>query len=138
MTVLTVLVIIVAAVAGFFLIKSKSNKVQNPSTDQNNSAKKRERLENTRWRAVEIRPGLIACSGITKIANKVYLASDAPDLPLGTCSENACQCKYLHLDDRRSGEDRRSPITQIGAFFAEDDNDDRRITTGRRAADLPA
>ena len=138
MTILISLVLVIAAIGLFFLIRSKSDDSPRTSTKARKTTLKSDRSETTRWRSVEIRPGLIACRGVSKIANKVFLASEAPSLPLGTCSEKTCQCKYLHLDDRRSGEDRRSPITQIGALFVDDQDDDRRATIGRRATDLAA
>jgi hypothetical protein len=43
-----------------------------------------------------------ACDNAQRTAEQVFLCSDAPWLPLKDCSHrDACQCHYLHLDDRR-------------------------------------
>ena len=89
----------------------------------------------TQWRAVRIAPGLISCKAVAEHANEVFLASSAPRLPLAECSEKECRCKYIHLDDRRSGGDRRIELGELGAFLPTNQIE-RRTNNGRRVADL--
>jgi len=128
----------VVAIGLFFLIRSKAKKSVPHSRNIGNVATQSSNSENTRWRSVKIQPGLIACASVSKIANRVFLATEAPSLPLGVCIEKSCQCKYVHLKDRRSSEDRRSVITQISNMFADSQDDDRRVMTGRRVTDMAA
>ena len=48
------------------------------------------------------------------MASGRYLSREAPILPLPTCNSKGCACRYLHHDDRRSGEDRRYAIAMSG------------------------
>ena len=44
-----------------------------------------------------------SCLEIKRTASKVYLCSEAPQIPLADCErKNACVCRYKHLSDRRS------------------------------------
>jgi len=94
-----------------------------------------ERSSDTRWRAVEIQPGLMCCESASKISNEVYLASEAPKFPLDNCSQNVCRCKYKFLKDRRSGEDRRDESITLSSITQGLETDRRRLI-GRRASDF--
>jgi hypothetical protein len=89
----------------------------------------------TRWRSVRVAPGLVCCKAAEKIAEQVFLASESPVLPLQDCTEANCRCKYIHLEDRRSGGDRRVELGELGAFLPAN-RVERRQQSGRRAADL--
>ena len=66
-----------------------------------------------------------------------YLSSEAPACCARyppTCSPKGCTCRYLHHDDRRSGEDRR--IRDAWNAHAQQVTDgDRRRAGGRRVTD---
>lgn len=62
------------------------------------------------WAAVKVRPQGMNCAAARRLADSVFLASEAPPLPLPGCRAGRCDCRYQYLDDRRQGE-RRSPIT---------------------------
>ena len=100
------------------------------------SACQRDRLS-TQWRAVKIAPGLICCGAAEKLAGKVYLSRESPQLPMDGCIEKNCRCKYVHLDDRRDGSDRRIKLGELGAFVPVSQVERRKIS-GRRSADLAA
>lgn len=89
----------------------------------------------TRWRSVRIRPGLIACQQVVDLNSQVFLAREAPELPLPSCGEHDCRCHYVFLDDRRSGIDRRIELARLGEFLSSS-NSDRRRSPGRRTGDL--
>ena len=93
--------------------------------------------EVSQWRAVRIAPGLMSCSAVQKLARTRFLASNSPSLPLQNCSQRECKCKYVHLDDRRSGGDRRVELGELGAFLPVN-RVERRLNMGRRATDLAA
>lgn len=91
----------------------------------------------TRWRAVKISSGLMCCEAASKLSDQVFLSSESPRLPLDGCTETDCRCKYVHLDDRRSGGDRRLDLGDLGAYLPVNQVE-RREQTGRRSADLAA
>ena len=82
--------------------------------------------QQTRWRAVKIAPGLLACDAAQKLTDRVFLANESPHLPLGSCARADCDCKYIHLDDRRSGGDRRIDLGSLGAYLPNNQNERRR------------
>lgn len=106
------------------------------SRSKTSSASQRDR-SSTQWRAVKIAPGLISCDAAGKLADKIFLSMESPQLPLEGCPEKDCRCKYVHLDDRRDGGDRRIELGDLGAFFPVSQAE-RRQTTGRRSRDLAA
>lgn len=83
------------------------------------------------FQAVSIYCGIDACANARRLRDQRFLAKDAPQLPLGDCSQpKACACRYLKHKDRRL-ESRRF------AMFAmrRDLSVDRRRRLGRRATD---
>ncbi len=93
--------------------------------------------QRTRWRAVKIAPGLIACDAAQEVADRVFLAGESPHLPLGSCGQVDCRCRYVHLDDRRSGGDRRIDLGSLGDYLPHEQSD-RRRGADRRARGVPA
>ena len=91
----------------------------------------------TKWRSVKVRPGLNACKRVEQISDQLFLAREAPVLPLPYCTEPECRCHYLFMDDRRSGLDRRAEMARLGYVFA-GAGSDRRRSPGRRIGDLAA
>lgn len=63
----------------------------------------------SKFHAVSIRPGLIACDAAMAMHGQRFLSDAAPPIPLKGCNQANCQCKFVHHGDRRSGDDRRSP-----------------------------
>ena len=97
----------------------------------------KEDAETTRWRSVKIAPGLISCDYANILAGKVFLAREAPPLPLANCAETECRCKYIHLQDRRSGTDRRVEVGELADYLPFNQTE-RRHLISRRATDLAA
>lgn len=65
-------------------------------------------LDNYRYPAVKIRPCKNACQAATQTSQIVFLALQAPKLPLNACDRIAdCDCQFRHFADRRQQEDRR-------------------------------
>ncbi len=83
------------------------------------------------YHAVEISPGPGSCKAASALKGLRHLARSAPMLPLPGCPADACRCRYLHYEDRRSGEDRRERAHEFrGNGLAE-----RRLGQGRRETD---
>ena len=91
--------------------------------------------DETRWRSVKVRPGLIACRHAADIQDHLFLSREAPALPLPQCSETDCSCHYVFHDDRRSGLDRRARMDRVERLLS-GRRDDRRRSLGRRIGDL--
>ena len=120
-------------ISGIFDFRGRKTRARRAagSKEQNNAS------ESTKWRSVKIAPGLIACEYANILSGKIFLAREAPPLPLVKCAEKDCRCKYIHLDDRRSGTDRRVSLGEFGAYLPVTQTE-RRHLTSRRATDLAA
>ena len=75
-------------------------------------------FKNTDWRCVKIRPGLLSCKRANRLADQLFLADEAPPLPLSGCSETNCTCHYLHFGDRRFVPERRVKVQKLTAIFS--------------------
>ena len=93
--------------------------------------------QRTRWRAVKIAPGLIACDAAQELSDRIFLASESPHLPLGDCAQRDCRCRYVHLDDRRHGGDRRIDPGSLGSYLPPNQSE-RRQGADRRAREVTA
>ena len=83
------------------------------------------------FQAVSIYCGIDACQNARRLRDQRFLAKDAPQLPLSSCSQpKACACRYLKHKDRRS-ESRRLAEFAMRRELAVD----RRRRRGRRATD---
>lgn len=96
-----------------------------------------DRSSDTKWRSVKIRPGMTPCRPVAEITGRIFLAQHAPSLPLANCTKKNCRCRYIFLEDRRSGDDRRLVLGRFGDFTPSYESERRRIP-GRRYADLAA
>jgi len=95
----------------------------------------------TDWRSVKIAPGAERCEYASILTGKVFLIDEAPPLPLANCHQHSCSCRYIYLDDRRSGADRRNGDDDPGRDAPGQTGLGRRggrRRGGRRAADLMA
>jgi hypothetical protein len=62
----------------------------------------------SQYRCVLIEAGSNACQHALAYKNRPLLLDAAPVLPLKSCNVSACDCKFVRLEDRRTGEDRRA------------------------------
>jgi len=67
------------------------------------------------FHAVSMRYSMDACDAAKALTGHRFLSSEAPRLPLPECDSSNCRCKYMHHDDRRSGDERRTPY-DTGTF----------------------
>ena len=84
------------------------------------------------YHAVSIEPGARACAAARAAENKRFLSSAAPMLPLRECTHSlACQCRYVHHQDRRTQRERRVNFANPHAHKMSE----RRMGSGRRIND---
>lgn len=89
------------------------------------------------YAAVKIKPiKHHSCQAAYDASYRIFLASEAPTLPLRDCgTPNNCRCSYMHYDDRRHSY-RRSPNLNISNYDY-DRGKERRVGSkrGRRKTD---
>lgn len=90
------------------------------------------------YQAIEVRAGLMACEAASAMAGQRILSDRAPELPLPDCDQKNCHCRYVHLDDRRSGEERRLPFDKTMSFDLQAKIDKRSAKLDRRRGDRHA
>jgi hypothetical protein len=135
-TLFVTIILAILAVAIVLRLFTRPGKRLRPKRSQSKtSSSSRNDRSSTQWRAVQIAPGLMSCDAAGKLAGKVFLSSESPRLPLDGCIEKDCRCKYVHLQDRRDGGDRRIELGEFGAFFPVSEVERRRVA-GRRSMDL--
>lgn len=97
--------------------------------------------ESNAYHCVEIDYSSDPCEAVKQLEGKRFLSDEAPMFPLPGCTSKACQCRYVHYDDRRARPDRRDPwATALGVKPIKDtvsEEDDRREKRGRRNYDSP-
>lgn len=67
-----------------------------------------EKFSVSQYRCVLIKAGNNACQHALAYKNRPILLDAAPVLPLKSCDVSACECKFVRLEDRRTGIDRRA------------------------------
>ncbi|NND55040.1 MAG: hypothetical protein HKN56_08740 [Gammaproteobacteria bacterium] len=71
-------------------------------------------LANSRFESKRLRICNQPCRAALKLRDQVFLANDAPPLPLPDCDRTSgCHCEYSTHDDRRGNHDRRYPAEDI-------------------------
>ncbi|MCB1960446.1 MAG: hypothetical protein KDE68_07985 [Rhodocyclaceae bacterium] len=86
------------------------------------------------YHCVAVTPGDNACPTAQTLKGSRFLSSEAPPLPLPSCSAGRCGCTFTHFEDRRRG-DRRNPYSPQTHAFLVHGGDERRGRRGRRHAD---
>jgi hypothetical protein len=93
------------------------------------------------WHAVGISLGKPCCRASMVQKNVRYLSTEAPPLPLQSCTQpKTCGCKYKHYGDRRRGP-RRTTDRELYKnalsrhIVAAWSTRERRVSGGRRATD---
>jgi len=88
------------------------------------------------FHAVSLKYSSNACDAAKAMTGRRFLSGAAPRLPLPGCDALECRCGFAHHEDRRTGNDRRSPFNPAtygggtGTFKIERrDRRDRRRST---------
>jgi hypothetical protein len=84
------------------------------------------------YHAVFIAHDSACCRKVLEYEGQRFLAAAAPSLPVPECSAARCRCRYIHCEDRRSGEDRRESGALSHPNYG---SRNRRLSQGRRAED---
>ena len=86
------------------------------------------------FHAASIKAGPRCCHAAGSMAGMRFLSREAPRLPLPQCDVAACECRYVHHDDRRGDPRRASDGGRVkgGPPFAGPDRrtarNDRRVS----------
>ena len=86
----------------------------------------------TRWKAVKVKVDLMCCKPAERISEQVFLVAEAPQFPLKNCDSTDCQCRYVHLTDRRDGGDRRESTLFLKDHYLQNEKDRRKLKDRRR------
>jgi len=86
------------------------------------------------YHAVSIRHSGCACSSVTAVGDRRFLAEKVPNFPLPSCDAPRCDCRYVHHNDRR--EDGRRALYSLNSdFHILAGHTERRHRKGRRQSD---
>jgi len=130
-----ILVFLLGSAGLFFSNRFDIRKPLQRSKKAKRSGAKSDELEVKKSRLVKINPGSTSCLVARKMTDKIYLAREAPVIPLDQCPEEKCLCKYLFFDDRRGDKHRRATHAYLGGFIKNHETD-RRQYSGRRTTDI--
>jgi len=130
-----ILVFLLGSVGLFFSNRFDIREPLPRSKKAKRSGAKSDELEVKKSRLVKINPGSTSCLVARKMTDKIYLAREAPVIPLDQCPEEKCLCKYLFFDDRRGDKHRRATHAYLGGFIKNHETD-RRQYSGRRTTDI--
>jgi len=120
---LVAVIMLVTALVMLQIVKKKPAASTGPSKPQPTT-------ESSQFASVRLRCDNHACGSAIEMRDQVFLASEAPTLPLTNCDATHCQCKYAKASDRRATEGRRAidlgiqPLIFDGAEHREDDRRD--------------
>ena len=84
------------------------------------------------YHSVTIRAPASACDAAKALADRQFLSTEAPHLPLAECNAKSCTCTFGHHDDRRH-EPRRAADLDIPPQHYDGAN--ARTGRGRRRSD---
>lgn len=110
MSLTTIVLLILMLAAVVFIVRL----TRGDSTAGSEAKPRPANRSDTKYHAVSIRFDRNACKAAQDLAGRRFLAAEAPDLPLAACDAAACNCRFVHHADRRSGKDRRSPFAASG------------------------
>jgi len=137
-----ILIILVGllAAAGIFIYIQYNVQLNRATgnTSSNNPVKRgkstgfRSSGSDTRWKAVKIKTGLMCCQAAERMRSQVYLTAEAPVFPLEGCTVKKCDCKYIHLNDRREEDDRRETTDFLNDLYDMHGKDRRKMKDRRQ------
>jgi len=89
-----------------------------------------------KYHAVTIRAVADCCSAVRQFKDRVFLAAEAPLLPLRDCSSpDRCQCCYAKRNDRRDGHGDRRGFPSPTQHLMRQDQEMRSGKSDRRRGD---
>lgn len=127
MTSIVIIVFVIVLSAYFFIVKKKSNQA-----NERASKTKQTKKNTSPYRSVVIEPAHQACQAAKSLENTPILMSEAPALPLPSCDQESCNCKFIKYDDRRQ-EKRRSLLHVARQQIGEDAINNRKGSDRRES-----
>ena len=89
-----------------------------------------------KYHAVTIRAVADCCSAVRELKDRVFLAAEAPLLPLSDCTlPDRCQCHYAKRSDRRNGHGDRRGFPSFNQHLMRQDQEMRSGKPDRRRGD---
>ncbi|EGM71696.1 hypothetical protein [Shewanella sp. HN-41] len=138
---LTMLLVIVATLTIFGLVKLRSGKktrkhyFKNLSSNERNTTN--QSIEGHRFHCVSIVNKGHCCEQVNAITGKRFLSKEAPAIPMEECTMPHCECRYQHFEDRRQSSNERrvdyGVTRELFGVFGEQNRRDR--SKGRRTTD---
>jgi len=127
-------IFVVVVLVSIYVILRKRRVRENVRPDQ---LKGSSPAPDSAFHAVSLQFASNACDAAKDMQGRRFLSSAAPKIPLIDCDAVECQCKFVHHEDRRANEDRRSPFATRGGAgeIAERQLDQRHSGERRLAAD---
>ncbi len=130
----TLFIVVAVLLLGWLWLRRRAAARNNEA--QPDRQERRQLESSSAYHAVAIKSAVYACDAAKALEGKRFLATDAPRLPLPECPRDACECRFQHYDDRRSGRDRRSPFASGGmASTTGTHEQERRHGDDRRSED---
>jgi hypothetical protein len=96
------------------------------------------------YHCVAIRHRGGACAAVQRLSGQRFLSKEAPPVPLPACDAATCHCRYVHFEDRRQNDERRSPhpvLLHVGGYHGPErrsSEERRRFATEARGGDKRA
>ncbi|MCK9259758.1 MAG: hypothetical protein RBT39_11420 [Azoarcus sp.] len=119
--------LVAVGLLAFVIIRKRTDEDETPPEMEH------ERTHRRSFHAVEVRAAGKACASSRALKGKRYLSTEAPPIPLPTCTQEVCSCVYVHFDDRRVLQ--RRDVYLHGAYDLEERKQERRAQNGRRLSD---
>ena len=101
-----VLIVIVALV--YFITRRKASAPDKRPA----AARPSKSAATTEFHAVSLNFRSSACSAAKSLKGKRFLSNAAPRIPLADCDVLECECRFVHHQDRRAGDERRDSYSQ--------------------------
>jgi len=102
-----IVAVVILVLAYLFVHKPKAKSTERPETRRKVSSE-----PDSTYHAVSLKFPPSACDAAKAMAGRRFLSTAAPRIPLPECDALECKCRFVHHQDRRSGEDRRDAYAQ--------------------------
>lgn len=112
MNILTGIIVAIVLIAAYLFDRNRRSRANvRPDELQKHNSK-----SNSEFHAVSLKCEQNACQVAKDMRGRRFLSSAAPRIPLPECDARECSCRFVHYQDRRKRENRRSPFGE-GSFL---------------------
>jgi hypothetical protein len=102
-----IVAVVILLLVYFFIRQPKTKSNVRPAERRHVSSK-----ADSTFHAVSLKFTSRACEAAKAMDGRRFLSTAAPRIPLPACDALECSCRFVHHDDRRSGDDRRNTYAQ--------------------------